>query len=164
MPMLDVYIPEGALEAEAEAALLNRITEILIGYEGFDPADPGTRAISWAFLHRPAALYVGGDPADAPRYRVIASVPEGQLDRQAREAVVAEVTEAVLDAENGMWPRDPRRVWVFPAEIPEGYWGGAGRIVPLADVLTLIGIGITQARELAAQRITASRTERITPS
>jgi hypothetical protein len=34
----------------------------------------------------------------------------------------------------------------------------------LADILTLTGIGITQARELAAQRITASRTERITPS
>lgn len=160
MPMLDVYIPEGALEADAEAALLKRITEILIGYEGFDPADPGTRAISWAFLHRPAALYVGGVPADVPRYRVIASVPEGQLDRQAREAVVDEVTGAILDAENGAWPRDPRRVWVFPAEIPEGYWGGAGHIVPLADILTLTGISTEQARELAARRITASRTER----
>ncbi|MFG2477391.1 hypothetical protein [Streptomyces fagopyri] len=160
MPMLDVYIPEGALEGDAEAALLKRITEILIGYEGFDPADPGTRAISWAFLHRPAALHVGGAPADVPRYRVIASVPEGQLDREAREAVVAEVTDAILDAENGAWPRDPRRVWVFPAEIPEGYWGGAGHIVPLADILTLTGISTERARELAARRITASRAER----
>jgi phenylpyruvate tautomerase PptA (4-oxalocrotonate tautomerase family) len=158
MPMLDVYISEGALETEAEAELLNRITEILIRYEGFDPADPRTRAISWVLLHRPAAVYVGGAPADAPRYRVVASVPEGQLDAEAREAVVVEVTEAVLDAERGAWPRDPRRVWVFPAEIPEGHWGAAGHIVPLAGILALTGIDAEQARDLAARRITASRT------
>jgi hypothetical protein len=28
-------------------------------------------------VHRPTAVYVGGAPADAPRYKVIASVPEG---------------------------------------------------------------------------------------
>jgi hypothetical protein len=60
--MLDVCMPEGALEVDAEAALLNRITEILIGYEGFDPVGPGTRAISWAFVHRPAAVYAQGHP------------------------------------------------------------------------------------------------------
>ena len=40
MPMLDIYVPEGALQREAEAALLGRLTDILIKYEGFDPADP----------------------------------------------------------------------------------------------------------------------------
>src|SRR4051812_11017381 len=159
MPMLDVYIPEGALEPDAEAALLDRITQILVRYEGFDFAEAGTRAVSWAFLHRPAALYVGGVPSEVPRYRVVASVPEGQLDLEARKAVVAEVTEAVLDAERGAWPWDPRRVWVFPLEIPEGHWGGAGRIAGLADILALTGISAEQARELAAQRITASRIE-----
>lgn len=85
--------------------------------------------------------------------------PEGQLDWDARDSVVAQVTEAILDAENGAWPRDPRRVWVFPLEIPEGHWGGAGHIVPLADILALTGISPEQARTLAAQRITATRTE-----
>ncbi|GAA2884681.1 hypothetical protein GCM10010517_48070 [Streptosporangium fragile] len=158
--MLDVYIPDGALHQEAEAALMNRITEILIRHEGFDPADPVTRSVSWVFLHRPAAVYVGGAPVDAPRYKVVPSVPEGQLDGQARAGVVADVTEAILDAENGAWPRDPGRIWVFPTEIPEGHWGGHGQIRPLASILSrLTGHDDEQARALATQRIAASRTE-----
>ena len=44
--MLDVYVPEGALRPDAEAALLGRLTDILIKHEGFDPTDPVTRAVS----------------------------------------------------------------------------------------------------------------------
>ncbi|MFG2698266.1 hypothetical protein [Kitasatospora sp. NPDC048407] len=161
MPMLDVHIPQGALRPEAEAALLDRITEILIRHEGFDPADPVTRSASWLFLHRPAAVYIGGRPADAPHYKVVPSVPEGQLDAAKRAGVVADVTEAILDAEDGAWPRDPARIWVFPTEIPEGHWGGFGRIRPLATILArLTGNDPARARALAAERITASRTER----
>jgi phenylpyruvate tautomerase PptA (4-oxalocrotonate tautomerase family) len=161
VPMLDVFVPEGALLPDAEAAMLGRITDILISHEGFDPTDPVTRAVSWAFLHRTAAVYVGGAPARAPRYKVVATVPEGQLDRSARDAVVAEVTEAVLDAEQGVWPRDNGRVWVFPTEIPEGHWGGRGRIMELSDILQrLTGGDADQARTLAAKRIAAARAER----
>ncbi|GIF13455.1 Tautomerase enzyme [Actinoplanes teichomyceticus] len=161
MPMLDVYVPQGALPPEAEAALVDRLTAILIRHEGFDPDDPVTRSVSWAFVHRPVAVHVGGSPADAPRYRVVPSVPEGQLDAAARAAVVAEVTEAVLDAEDGAWPRDPGRVWVFPTEIPEGHWGGRGRITPLATILArLTGDDPERARALAAARIDASRAAR----
>jgi phenylpyruvate tautomerase PptA (4-oxalocrotonate tautomerase family) len=160
MPMLDVYIPDGALQPKDEAALVNQITEILIRHEGFDPADPVARSASWAFLHRPAAVYVGGAPADAPRYKVIASVPEGQLDERKRAGVIAEVTDAILDAENGAWPRDAGRVWVFPTEVPEGYWGGRGQITPLAAILSRLGgHDAEQARTLAAQRIAATRAE-----
>lgn len=94
-------------------------TEILVRNEGFDPADPVTRSVSWLWLHRPAGIHVGGEPADAPRYKVVPSVPEGQLDEHKRASVIAEVTEAILDAENGAWPRDAGRIWVFPTEIPE---------------------------------------------
>ncbi|MGW2220142.1 hypothetical protein ACWCSD_34580 [Nonomuraea sp. NPDC001684] len=160
MPMLDVYIPDGALQPDAEAALLNRITEILIRNEGFDPADPVSRSVSWLWLHRPAGVYVGGEPADAPRYKVVPSVPEGQLDAQQRASVIAEVTEAILDAENGAWPRDASRIWVFPTEIPEGHWGGWGRIRPLATILArLTGDHTERARTLARERIAATRAE-----
>lgn len=161
--MLDIHIPVGALTSEAEARLLRRLTDLLITNEGFDPADPVTREVSWAFVHRPTAVYVGGEVAEAPRYKVIPTIPEGQLDRAARDRVVAEVTEAVLDAEAGTWPRDPSRVWVFPTEIPDGYWGGRGRITHLADILQRLTDGDpTQATNLAAERINTSRTERHT--
>ncbi|MFJ7907441.1 hypothetical protein [Kitasatospora sp. NPDC096204] len=162
MPMLDVYVPDGALRPDAEAALMERITEILIRHEGFDPADPVARSVSWLFLHRPAAVFVGGKPADAPRYKVVPSVPEGQLDERKRAGVIAEVTEAILDAEDGAWPRDPGRVWVFPTQIPEGHWGGWGRIRPLAAILARLGGDgdSGRARALARERIAASRAER----
>ncbi|MFC0042076.1 Tautomerase enzyme [Actinomadura rayongensis] len=159
MPMLDVYVPEGALDPDVEDELLRRITDVLITHEGFDPADPATRAASWAFLHRPAAIRVGGEPADAPRYKIVPSYPEGQLDADGRAAVVAAVTEAVLDAERGHWPRDPARVWVFPTEIPEGHWGGRGGVIPLAAILSFTGDPAT-AEALAAERIARARAER----
>jgi hypothetical protein len=48
--------------------------------------------------------------------------------------MVRTITDAVLDAEGGAYERDPARVWVFTPEIPEGTWGGMGRIVTLADI------------------------------
>jgi phenylpyruvate tautomerase PptA (4-oxalocrotonate tautomerase family) len=132
--MLDAFIPEGALPAEAEHKLLSDLTDILIRHEGADPANPAVRSIAWIFLHRPASVFVAGEPATAPRYRFIASVPEGQFNDERRQAIVAAITGAVLDAEGGAYERDPMRVWVFPTEIPDGSWGGGGRINTLADI------------------------------
>jgi len=160
MPMLDVYIPDGALQPEAEAALMNRITEILIRHDGLDPSDPVARSACWVFLHRPAGVYVAGAPTETPRYKVVPSVAEGQLNDQTRAGLTADVTEAILDAENGAWRRDPGRVWVFPTDVPEGHWGSRGRILPLATILALLtGADKEQARRLATERISASRAE-----
>jgi len=117
MPMLDAYIPEGALSAQAEEKLLARLTDLLLEHEGADPTNETVRSIAWVFVHR-VDVYVAGAPADAPRYRFVASVPEGQFNPERRQAIVEAITEAVLDAEEGSRPRDPNRVWVFPTEIP----------------------------------------------
>jgi phenylpyruvate tautomerase PptA (4-oxalocrotonate tautomerase family) len=159
--MLDVYVPEGALRPAAEAAMISRITKILIAHEGFDPADPAALAASWVFVHRPATVYVAGAPTDTPRYKVVATVPEGQLDEVGRAGVIAEVTDAILDAEEGAWPRDVGRVWVFPTELPDGHWGGRGRVMRLAEILRrLTGDDEEKARALAAERVAASRAAR----
>src|SRR5580692_9131848 len=113
MPMLDAYIPTGALAPAAEEQLLRDLTDLLITNEGADPTNPQVRSIAWLFVHRPETVYVAGAPAETPRYRFVASVPEGQYDPERREAMAREVTEAVLDAEAGAHDRDPSRVWVF---------------------------------------------------
>ncbi len=95
MPMLDVYIPDGALEPEAEATLINRLTDIVIRHDGLDPADPRARSACWVFLHRPAAVYVAGKLADAPRYKLVPSVAEGQFNEHTRAAVATERIAAV---------------------------------------------------------------------
>lgn len=160
MPMLDVTIPEGALSPKAEAELLARLTDLLLLHEGADPTSPAARALAWVYLHRPAALFVAGAPSAAPRYRIQASVPEGQFDDERRKAIVAAVTDAVLDAEAGAYPRDPQRVWVFTHEVPDGEWGGGGRVARLADIAGLVLGDAEQGRKHAQKRLAISRAAR----
>jgi phenylpyruvate tautomerase PptA (4-oxalocrotonate tautomerase family) len=157
MPMLDAFVPDGALSTEAEQELLRRLTDILLRNEGADPGDPAARSIAWVSLHRPASVFVGGEPAGEPRYRVIVSVPEGQFDAERRQKMVAEVTEAVLDAEDGAYERNPFRVWVFANEIADGTWGGGGRIVTLADIVGFVMGDAEKGREYAERRLAERR-------
>jgi phenylpyruvate tautomerase PptA (4-oxalocrotonate tautomerase family) len=159
VPMIDLYLPEGALTAQAEEKLVERLTGILIRAEGFEETNEAMRSVTVAWLHRAPRLFVAGKPAAAPRYKVVTTVPEGQLTPDARARAVAEVAEAVLDAEEGRWPRDPRRVWVFSPEIPEGQWGSGGVLNPLASILARV-YEPDEARELAAERIARSRADR----
>jgi phenylpyruvate tautomerase PptA (4-oxalocrotonate tautomerase family) len=161
MPMLDAYIPEGALEPNAEAQLVAQLTDILLEWEGADPSSEMARSIAWVFLHRPAEVFVGGKVPELPRYRIVASVPEGQLDARRRQGMVAAVTEAVLDAEPDGRPRDPYRVWVFAGSIPEGTWGGGGNIVGLADIVAFVRGGDAAAGQAHAKRkLAAVKAER----
>jgi len=160
MPMLDVTIPDGALPLAAERVLLSRLTDILLACEGVDPDDRGARKLAWAFVHRPAAVFVGGNLPTEPRYRIVATVPEGLFDAERRAKLVADMTDAVLDAEEGRYRRDPGRVWVFPSEVSEGSWGAAGRIYRLQDILTVVTRDAVEARELAERRLEQRRLDR----
>jgi phenylpyruvate tautomerase PptA (4-oxalocrotonate tautomerase family) len=157
MPNLDVFIPQDALAADAEQELLSQLTDILLIHEGADPANERVRDIAWVTLHRPAAVYVGGAPATLPRYRVFASVPEGQFDDERRAGLVAAVTDAVIGAERGAYDDDPSRVWVFALEIPDGSWGGAGQVARLADIAGLAMGDAEAGARYAAQRLGARR-------
>src|SRR5215813_10973487 len=48
MPMLDAYIPEGALSPNAERELLAKITDVLLEHEGVDPTDFRDAKGEWA--------------------------------------------------------------------------------------------------------------------
>jgi phenylpyruvate tautomerase PptA (4-oxalocrotonate tautomerase family) len=151
--MLDVTIPEGALSEQAERRLLARLTDVLLEHEGADPTNPMARSVAWMFLHRPEAVFVAGEPEQDPHYRVVVTVPQGQFDDARRSAMVAAVTEAVLDAEEGARRRDASRVWVFATEMPEGTWGAGGRINRLADIVEFVLGDRAAAERYAARRL-----------
>ena len=155
MPMLDAFIPEGALSTAAEQALMADLTNILLRNEGADPTNSRARGLAWVFLHRPAAVFVAGERASEPRYRIVASVPQGQFDADRRAAMVREVTDAVLAAEAGAYPPDPQRVWVFPTEVSDGTWGAGGRINTLADIVEYVIGDAEKARSYAQRRLSA---------
>jgi phenylpyruvate tautomerase PptA (4-oxalocrotonate tautomerase family) len=133
MPLLDAYIPAGALEPDAERELMDEITDALLEHEGVDPSNETARQIAWVFVHRPE-VYVAGAPADAPRYRFVCQVPEGQYDAERRAGATKAITEAVARAERGRYPDPEARVWVFTFEVPDGTWGALGRTVRLPDI------------------------------
>ena len=157
MPMLDAYIPGGALSPDAEEGLMATLTDLLIKNEGADPTNQRVRDIAWLFLHRPAEVFVAGTRANAPRYRFIASVPEGQYDPERRQAMVQSITNAVLDAEDGAYERDPSRVWVFTPEIPDGTWGAVGQVVTLANIAGFALGDPDRGRQYAEQRLAERR-------
>ncbi|HWT39601.1 MAG TPA: Tautomerase enzyme [Paraburkholderia sp.] len=138
MPMIDALWPEDALTPEAEARLVKELTDILIEAEGYDPANPVAQRVTVFHLHRPAAIYVGGERANTMRYRIIPSAPEGQYTDESRRRLVRNVTEAVARAENRPFDDVAPRVWVFPTEIPDGTWGTRGAIWSLPDIHALL--------------------------
>lgn len=159
MPMIDVEIPETALDPEAEARLLKEITDALIRAEGYDPSNKVAQSVSVLFLHRPAAVFVGGEPSAAPRYRIIPSVPEGQYTEAARNKLVRDVTEAVARAENAPFEDVAPRVTVFPTEVPEGHWGGRGLIRGVGDIHAMLVSDPTQ-KYVGEERLARRRREK----
>jgi phenylpyruvate tautomerase PptA (4-oxalocrotonate tautomerase family) len=137
MPMLDAYIPEGALSPKAERDLVARMTDLLLEHEGVDPANKSARHLAWIFVHRPQ-VYVAGALPQSPRYLFRCQVPEGQYNDERRTGMTAATTQAVADAEDGAWPHPKFRVCVFTFEVPDGTWGGGGRIIRLRDIYELV--------------------------
>jgi len=142
MPMIDLTIPEDALDAASEERLIEELGEILIRHEGFDRDNETewrrAQSVTLVFVHRPAAVFVAGARAPKPRYRIVPTVPEGQYTQAARAALVKDVTEAVVRAEGGTFEDIAPRVWVFPSEIEDGCWGSRGVIRRLPEIQAFI--------------------------
>ena len=160
MPFCDAYISEGALSPRAERELFGKITDLLLEHEGVDAGNEVGRHLAWVSVHRPV-VYVGGARPRSPRYRFICQVPEGQYNDERRAAVTAGMTKAVAEAEQGAWPNPELRVCVFTLEVPDGTWGGAGRVIRLPDIYEFVWppqAGVEgEPRETAEQVLAARR-------
>lgn len=151
MPLLDLTVPEGALDPDTEHQLLRTCMDLLLRHEGADPDRPAVQAMAWAYLHRPGINLVGGQAPSEPRYRVVVTVPDGILSQRRRGLLVSALTEAVLDAEPPGRSADLGRVWVLVNTVPEGAWGAGGRIVGLADIAG-VALGDAEAGKRFAER------------
>jgi phenylpyruvate tautomerase PptA (4-oxalocrotonate tautomerase family) len=142
MPMIDLTLPAGVLDKGQKDALAGELTRTLLQYEGAGRDNEIAAQIAWAYLDErdPGTIYAAHVPAEQPRYRLLVTVPEGALDDEQKEALVRVMTAKVLEAE-GSDASDPQavfRVWVLINEVPDGNWGGAGRIFRLKDIARLV--------------------------
>ncbi len=148
--MIDAFVPEGALTADAEQTLYRDVTDVVLEHEFGDVTNERARSSSWLFAHRPR-VFVGGSPAPEPRYRFVVSLPEGLFDDARRRAIVEGITAAVARAEGSPVDGVRGRVWVLAVDVPDGAWGSRGQIVRLPDILGyLLG---DAGRELAQRRL-----------
>ena len=139
MPMIDVSLPAGVLTTEQRDALAERLSATLLHWEGAEQFPFARQITNVYFDERPAGtIYVAGEPATDNRYRVLITIPEGAIsDAERKAGLVDGVTRDVLEVEGGDVEDDALRVWVFIHEVPDGHWGGAGRIFQLRDIVKL---------------------------
>jgi len=128
MPMLELTYPEGALEPDVRASLVDDLGRTLVRWEGA-PDTEFFRQATWVYLdERPAwAINRAGVPAEPPVFRLAVTVPSGALSERRKAGLVEEVTKLILDAEGS--DGDTQRVWVQIHEIPDGNWGALGQII-----------------------------------
>lgn len=163
MPMCDMYIPEAALDADAENALVRGVSDLLVQHEvrrmDGEMRDPEAAAaaleraksIAWMFVHR-NETWVAGEMPDAPYYKFEVSIPEGIVDDEYRESVATDITSVVAEAEgaraeDGNWPHVAARVWVFTYEVPDGSWGAAGQSMRLGQIVDYVSLGMGDRAE-----------------
>ncbi len=156
MPMCDIYVQEGALEAAAESAMVAEVSHLLSSHEvrsirelgvGDDVGARVERAesIAWMFVHRTdtyvAGRSVGPRTPTGPVYKFEVTVPFGLVDDEYFTAINRDILEALVEAEAGRWPHPEFRLWVVVHEVPDGYWGAGGRPFPLRSVVEYVAPG-----------------------
>ena len=169
MPMIDAYLPKDALSAEAERALIGRVTELIVAHEMRRVTELQTdreiaegslkRAtrMAWVWVHHDCDVYASGMRREEPLYKFIVYVPEGQADDVFRIAVARDLMQAISDAEGGLWPNPETRVWIFMWEVPEGTWGARGKPFGLNDMMAVVA---PELPDYAATRLAEHRRDR----
>jgi phenylpyruvate tautomerase PptA (4-oxalocrotonate tautomerase family) len=136
MPMIDLTFVRGSLSTDALATLTDELVAVLLRAERA-PDTPFLRENTLVYLHPmdSADVSVGGRGPGEPRFRVELTVFGGALDKPGKERLVADVYAAVTSAA-GIDPTGPRafHVWTIITEVPEGNWGGGGKVIYYSDV------------------------------
>jgi phenylpyruvate tautomerase PptA (4-oxalocrotonate tautomerase family) len=155
--MIDLTLPDGALDTDVRARLVDDLLTTLLRWEGA-PANERSESLAWAFVHVADSVTVAGSPSPGPRYRVGVRTPQGALDDERRAGLVADVTALVLQAEGSpATPDNVFRVWVILDEVPEGGWGAAGTIWRFADIAGYVLDDRRLGDAYAAARLAAPR-------
>jgi phenylpyruvate tautomerase PptA (4-oxalocrotonate tautomerase family) len=136
MPMIDLTYVRGSVDSDALSNLTDELVAVLLRAERA-PDTEFLRQNTLVYLHAmdPGDISVGGRGPGEPRFRVGLTVFGGALDTARKEQLVADVHTAVTRAA-GIDPHGPRafHVWTLINEVPEGNWGGGGKVIYYADV------------------------------
>ncbi|BBN60721.1 tautomerase family protein [Hydrogenovibrio marinus] len=141
MPLIQITLPETALDESQQAQLAQQATDILLSLEGM-ATNPKARRLTWTYFqtHPKNAFYIGGEGNQPhPHYRVDVTVFAKTLTAEKKGALTRQLTDAVLDIEGSDHNMlNAARIWVMIHEIEEGNWGGAGQIYSMENLRKLL--------------------------
>jgi phenylpyruvate tautomerase PptA (4-oxalocrotonate tautomerase family) len=143
MPMIDLTFVRDSVQPDALNQLTDElVTALLRAERGPDTAFLRDNTLVYLHAMDSGDVSVGGRGPGEPRFRVELTVFGGALDKARKEQLVADVHVAVTKA-MGIEPDGPRafHVWTLIHEVPEGNWGGGGKVIYFADVKGLTADG-----------------------
>ncbi len=140
MPLIELTYPQDAIDDGARDTLAARLTDALMQCE-LSRRNPRARALIWTQFNPlgEERLFVAGRAAPRPHYRLDVTLMAGVMEAPVRASVVEAMTRAVLETEGSDFnPLNAGRVWVLFHEIPDGRWGGGGRLYTLDELRRLV--------------------------
>jgi phenylpyruvate tautomerase PptA (4-oxalocrotonate tautomerase family) len=142
MPLIEMFVSAGILDAEAKAQIHQNLGRQILEVEGGTGA-PLERAITWVFISEVDGdtWSVGGEPVTADRQaRVLTrvTVPVGSMDDERRERLAARVQHEIVAALG--YDPGPINTICLINEVPTGNWSGGGLVVGFADIMRMLGL------------------------
>jgi phenylpyruvate tautomerase PptA (4-oxalocrotonate tautomerase family) len=131
VPVFELTYPEGALEPDARAQLVDDLTTALLRAERA-PETQFFRDITWSYLHElPAgSVLAAGRPVDQrPTFKLDVTTPEGALSDRRRAELVGAATKLIREAAGIAEDDTLQRVWVLMHEVTDGQWGAGGEVI-----------------------------------
>ena len=129
MPVFELTYPQGALEPDVRAKLVDDLTTTLLRAERA-PETGFFRDVTWCYVHEmPAdAVLAAGRPVEKPTFKIDVTTPQGALSDRRRAEYVEEASRLVREAA-GIPEEEGLRVWILMHEVAEGSWGAGGQVV-----------------------------------
>jgi phenylpyruvate tautomerase PptA (4-oxalocrotonate tautomerase family) len=131
MPMIDAYAVAGTFANKHQLAV-DLATAVMTVEQV--PNIPMFRKNTAAFVHDLSADAMSNVDGDSDYVRIQVLTNAGALDREKQLAVVAQLTQVVVDATGD--PSIADRTWVLLTEAPAGGWGLWGHAHTNEELIT----------------------------
>ena len=140
MPLINVTAPKGILKKKQVGDLMNRISDAVLEAEGAPLDYAGACALTWSYYREAAedGVFIGGQNIDQPPLLIEVTTPQGALDAEREESLVAAIGVIVDDI---VGPYEGAlNQWTLLREVKDGNWSGSGQIFPLAGIQAAMNI------------------------
>jgi len=140
MPLIIVHLPVDSFNRQQKQQFAEQATNTLLALEGM-AEHPKAQNLSWVQYNEfnQENFYMAGHSVAKPHYRIEVKVFQGTMNGDKKEKLTKRLTELLLAIEaTDHNLLNAARVWVMIEEVPDGNWGGAGKIYRIKDLMKLM--------------------------